>query len=161
VLEAAEEPQETYVYRRVIPNHFNSSKNEVSLEAFALGTAIDGLSVYDACKVSPRKALQMVIDDNRHKMELAADEVERAKKQTWLSKNPNVETLVQKGWRIVKIPISEVIVMGFGIEEADAQGHLNILGSRPQFENHVADFTELINVGKATLLTDAQCLSLE
>ena len=44
------------------------------------------------------------------------------------------------------------------LEVPDLKGHLNILGTRSQFEDHKADFTELINVGKATLLSAEDCL---
>lgn len=154
------EPQETYVYRRVSPRQFVSKKNEITPDVFALGTAIKGLSVYHADSVSPRGALQTVIEDRRKQL-ASTDEEVIAKAQEWLNKNPDVETLIGKGWRIVKLPVSEVKALGFDLEEPDTQGHLNILGERSQFDDHIADFTELLNTGKATLLSAEECRQAE
>ena len=157
--EAAEEQHETYIYRRVIPNHITGKKNEVSVEAFDLGLAVKGLSVYRADVSSPRHVLQMTIEDKKIRQASETDEQSKAESANWLLKNPDVETLVKKSWRVVKVPISEVIAMGFNLELPDANGHLNVLGTPSQFADHKADFIELIKSGKATLLSAVDCLN--
>jgi len=159
VSEAAEEQHETYIYRRVIPNHITGKKSEVSIEAFDLGTAVKGLSVYRADVSNPRHVLQMTIEDRKHKLATATDEQSRVDSEKWLLKNPDVEALVEKGWRVIKVPVSEVIEMGFGLDVPDSNGHLNILGTPSQFADHKADFIELIKSGKATLLSATDCLN--
>ena len=84
----------------------------------------------------------------------------RVKAQKWLDKYPDVESLVAIGWRIVRLPVSEILAMGFGLGEPDAQGHLNVPGERSQFNDHTADFAELLKIGKAKLLTSDECLQL-
>ena len=156
----AEESHETYVYRRVSPTQFNAKKNEVTPDLFALGTAARGLSVYHASIVTPREALRSVIEDKRKQL-ASTEDVVRVNTQKWLHKYPDVESLVAIGWRIVKLPVSEIIAMGFGLGEPDAQGHLNILGERSRFDDHIADFAELLKVGKARLLTKDECLQID
>lgn len=154
--EPDEESRETYVYRRVAPDQWNR-QGDVSAELFLLGKAIKGLSVYHADKVTPREALQALIEEKRILL-ASINEVYRIQAQGWILKNPDVETLVQKRWRIVKLPVSEIKAMGFELEEPDENGHLNILGESSRFDKYQDEFTELIKIGKATLLSAEECL---
>ena len=102
--------------------------------------------------------MQALIDDRKRRLNDADGEKARAAHE-WLAKNPDVETLVAKNWRVVKIPLSAILSMGFSVEEPDADGHLNILGAASQFADRLIDFVELIIDGKATVLSADDCIN--
>ena len=156
--EAAEEEHDTFVYRRVPPNCFSAKKNEITPDAFALGKATAGLSVFLTDRSSPRMLLQRVIDEKRRSLAVDADLAEKDKIEGWLARYPDVEALVRVGWRIVRVQTADIIGMGFELGIPDSYGHLDILGTAEQFEDHKADYVELIKSGRAALLTDVECL---
>lgn len=78
-----------------------------------------------------------------------------------LQETPSVESMVEKGWKILRISLLDIEAMGFEWEETDAFGHVNILGERELFKNKRLDFFELVSSGRAILLTDEECLAEE
>ena len=101
-----------YVYRRVAPPHFKVKRNWVAPDAFLTAPATRGLSVFRADMAAPRQVLQECIEDRRKRL-VDADEAEQQKAAVWLAKNPDIETLVQKEYRVVAISIAALQAIGF------------------------------------------------
>ena len=76
-----------------------------------------GLSVFRSDIASPYQVLNECIEDRKKSMN-DLDEAKREKAAIWLSKNPDVETLIQKEYRVVEIPLSAIRELGF--EEFDS-----------------------------------------
>ncbi len=156
----AKEPQEAFVYRRVHPSQFNSKTQKIRPQVFALRPNEDGLSVFDASAVTARDALQAFIDDNTARSG-AEDEIVRQRAQKMLEDYPDVETMVTKGWRIIQIPVAEILARGFHLTATEANGHLEIRGEPERFKERELDFAELVAEGIAPLLNDADCLEMQ
>jgi hypothetical protein len=149
-----------FLYRRVAPPNYKIKKNEVSPQAFIPGPDMRGLSVFRADMASPRQVLEARIEDERAKL-ASPDPAVRERAEIWIDKNSTVEALVDKQYRVIEIPISAVISMGFRLEEPDEIGHLNILGSPESFDAHQLDFVELIVINAARVLTAEECLAFD
>ena len=126
---------------------------------FALRPNEEGLSVFHANIVTPRGVLQAFIDNNTANLNAEDDSIcERALKSYKIY--PTVETMVEEGWRIVKIPISAIIKLGFSLTEVESNGHLEIRGERELFKQCELAFVELVKKGTAQLLTKEECRAL-
>ncbi len=117
-----------------------------------------GLSVFRADMASPYQVLQECIEDRKLRMN-DPEETERQKAAAWLAKNPDVDTLVQKDYRVVAIPIAVIQALGFThLEGPEPNGHMNILGTAEEFRAQAAAFVELIDTGQARILSAEECL---
>ena len=147
-----------YVYRRVVPQLYKVKKNLVDPGAFHILPIMRGLSVFRADLASPYQVLQECINDQ---IERSADpdEIKSEKARIWLAKNPNVETLLNKDFRIVVLPINAIHELGFSsFDGPEPNGHINILGTHEMFIAQAEAFVELIDTGRARILTVEECL---
>ncbi|GEM_PF-4497143 len=153
------EESKDYVYRRVAPPQFKVKKNWVDADAFRIQSWMKGLSVYRADIASPYAVLEARLDEARVLLQ-SEDEAKQQKARKFLTNNPDVSSLVmQSQYRIVQMPIAALRAMGLNnLEEPDATGHLNILGSVEEFDAHAEEFVELIDTGQAHILTVEECL---
>ena len=149
------ESQNIYLLRRIAPNQI--PKGFVNSDVFLLREGEKGLSVFDSRSVTPRDALQAHIDMLHDTMLISEGEAQEKAKQR-CEKNPDVETLVAKGWRILKIPEKVFRERGFDLSEVEANGHRELLGEQGLFEKYKIDFVNLIEKGEILLLSDEDCL---
>jgi hypothetical protein len=136
----------------------DAEAGEIALQAtFLIQKGKIGLSVFRADRATPYEALKARLEEESAKLH-SEDESERQKARAWLDKNPDVDTLLKKDYRVVLLPLAEIRAMGFtNIEEPDETGHLNILGSEDDFKTHADEFAELIDTGKARILNPEEC----
>lgn len=153
------EETNAYVYRRSAPPQFKVKKNWVDSDAFRIHSCMKGLLVYRADVAAPYDVLYARLDEARGQPQ-SEDAARQQKAPKFLANNPDVKTLVEQSqYRIVKVPIAAIKAMGFiELEEPDAKGHLNILGSREEFDAHAEEFVELIDTKQAHILTIEECL---
>jgi hypothetical protein len=85
----------------------------------------DGLSSFDATVVTAREALQAFIEDNTARAH-NEDDTAMANARNRLEEYPDVETMVEKGWRIIAVPVSELRTRGFQLTDTEPNGHLEI-----------------------------------
>lgn len=153
-----------YVYRR-LANQIDR-KGVINPAAFTLESGEAGLSVFRADLASPYAVLQARIESAKAKRLVVESDDERTKIENWLAKNPDVETLLQKGYRIIQLPIAEIARMGFEFTEPETtgynKGHLEIL-ERPErgatFEERTQDIIDLVDIGAARVLSVEECLA--
>ena len=88
-----------YLLRRVAPHQI---KNGIlSPKVFALREGENGLSVFDARFVTPNSVLESYIDTLRNNL-LSEDDKMRENAQRNLAECSDVETMLEKGWRVIK-----------------------------------------------------------
>jgi hypothetical protein len=145
------------VYRRVSPAQYDYRAQRIKPEVFALRPNEEGLSIFDACIVGPRGALQAFLDFYRENLN-AEDEALREAAGKRLEQYPDVEAIVAKGWRVIRLPVSEIKQRGFTLTELEPNGHLEIHGDREQFLKYQLEFVQLVTEGIAPLLNEAECL---
>ena len=157
MLTQSQEPQEPFVFRRVHPQQFNSKSGLPKPQVFALRENEEGVSILHDSVVNARGALQAFIDDNTARLQ-DEDETARERARKNLERFPTVEAMVELGWKIVKIPVSEIEKRGFELSEIEQNGHLEIRGEPERFKECELDFVELVQNGTARVLSDAECL---
>ena len=149
-----------FVYRRVSPAQMSNSPGPVKPDLFELrkwnGTYEDGLSVFNADQVSPHQVFQQDIDHYRQEAESTESTGDFARKK--LEQYPDVETMIRKGWCLIKIPTPWLLERGFTLSETEANGHLLILGEPDRFMEYQLEFVRLIADRGAVLLKGEECL---
>lgn len=160
----SDEPLYAYVYRR-LANQIDR-KGNVNPAAFTLDPGEAGLSVFRADIATPYNVLQARIESAKEKLALAKNEDEIAFLARWLEKNSNVETLLQKGYRIIRLPIDDLKQMGFTLTDPETTGynagHLEIQENPNKdatFENRTQDIIDLLDTGAARILSVEECLA--
>lgn len=124
------------VYRRVPSFRWDKRNNRPQAAAFHTREGEPGLSVFDTRLQTPRGVLQNALDNA--KAQLASPDAEiREKGRKFLEKQGDtVEALVANGWYVVRLPVSAFTDLGFTLDEAEPDGHRNVIGSREDFETH-------------------------
>ena len=120
--------QPVYVYRRVHPAQWSPRKNRPGSQAFLEGPGA-GLSLFRADLQSPRGVMQHAVDTARRWRD-SPDAAEQQRGEKQLAQfGETVETWLQHGWRVVRVPLAEFIARGYTFDEPDADGHVNAFGS--------------------------------
>jgi hypothetical protein len=147
---AAEKELASYVYRRIHPHGWNARGNKPKESSF-IARPGTGLSVFRADLTSPRQVLQHALDVARA-LSTSPDEHVRQRGEKQLRDfGDTVETWVQNGWRVVRIPTTAFLERGFSLDEPDTRGHQNVYG------DHVLHSVDLVDI--AEVLTDEECLA--
>jgi hypothetical protein len=151
-------PLELCLHRRVTPTSWEQKAGRAVCKpgVFTLRERDRGLSVYRADLVNPRAALQICINENL--LKLASDDEDTRKRAAGffaLYGGDTVESFVQAGWRVARIPISAFTDRGFTLEPPDATGHLNVIGPREQFQRYSREL-KLAGV----ILSKEDCLAM-
>lgn len=147
-------PLEQCIYRRITPTSWESGKGSLKTNVFRLRQQERSLSVYRADKQTPRGVLQICINDQERKLH-SGDENERARAENFFRLyGTTVESLVENGWRVARLPLSTLADKGFTIDEPDENGHQNVSGAREEFERYSKELG-----GCADLLSAEQCLA--
>ena len=152
---------EEYVYRRLTPSRFKKGNRSFTVaDDFYISEGMRGMSMYMADMISPHQLIQKVIDDKEKKL-LSCDTSEKLRINNWKEKNPNVKCMIEKGWRLVQIPIAEIKKLGLtNFEGPDPDGHINILGTYDQFKHIADEFVALIDNNIAYVLSDEESMSM-
>jgi hypothetical protein len=148
-----ESPQEQWLYRRITPTSWDRRRGMPEPGAFKRRRAEQGLSVFRADRQTPRGVLQACIDDQEQKLQ-SADPEERARTASFTSQyGSTVESLIEAGWRVARIPVSAFTQRGFIPGEPDAAGHMEVSGEYEDFARYSRELR-----AAAELLPIEECL---
>jgi hypothetical protein len=146
-------PPDQLLYRQLTPTSWDQKKNRLNSNVFRRRTNEQGVSVYWADLQSPRGVLQVTIDAQHRKLTSGDPEQVAAAENFFRLYGTTVESLVEAGWRIARVPVVAFTERSFTLEEPDTIGHLNVFGSVEEFARYTNE------LGKcAELLTADQCL---
>ena len=159
----------TTVYRRLLfGKQYDAKTGQVSPDAFALRAEETSLSLYLATQTTPKQVLGIVIigkknliaqlEEKSHPLS-PEDEKRLFNAKRWIESHPDAEA-VYADYRIMEIPVSSIKAMNvFRLENLRADGHIDLIGTYEDFQNHKDDFINLLNHGVARVLTKAECLA--
>jgi hypothetical protein len=146
-------PPDQILYRQLTPTSWDHRKDRLNSNVFRRRPNEQGVSVYQAGLQTPRGVLQACVDAQHRK--LASDDPEQiaAAENFFRLYGTTVESLVDSGWRVACVPVRAFTERGFTLDEPDAIGHLNVLGSVEEFARYTNELSKC-----SELLSQDQCL---
>ena len=102
--------------------------------AFVLRPNEESLSVFDPKMCNPESLLFIAIKVHL-RYEKSQSPNEKIKSKIFFEENGRtVEELLSNGWAVFGVPVSVFIKYGFRLSEPDRSGHIQVFGSRDNFE---------------------------
>jgi hypothetical protein len=137
--EAAHDSQALYLYRRIHPDQW-SKKGRPGRSAF-LAEEGKGLSLFRTDMQSPRGVLQHAIDAAKAKLK-SDDAAVRENGAKQLQKyGQTVDEWLERGWRVVRVPLHEFESRGYTFDDPADDGHVNAFGD---YATHAIDLSQKV-----------------
>jgi len=140
------------VYRLVSRFSRNPSTGLPKKNLFRRRPNEEGLSVYRTDMQTPRGALQCCIDAQKRKLESGEPELVAKAERFLREDGSTVGELLEHGWGVVKIALTEFTDRGFKPSDPEPDGHVNIFGTETAFETYSKELVDL-----AQLLPEDEC----
>ena len=146
-------PPDQLLYRQLTPTSWDQKKNRLNSNVFRRRPNEQGVSVYRADLQTPHGVLQACIDAQHRKLTSGDPAQVAAAENFFRLYGTTVESLVEAGWRIARVPVAVLTERSFTLEKPDTSGHLNVFGSGEEFARYTNELSKC-----AELLTADQCL---
>ena len=111
-------PPDQILYRQLTPASWDQRKNRLNSNVFRRRPNEQGVSVYRADLQTPQGVLQACIDAQHRKLASGDPEQIAAAENFVRLYGTTVESLVDAGWCIARVPVSAFTERGFTLTEA-------------------------------------------
>jgi hypothetical protein len=146
------QPGDQFLYRRIPDWYVKNGKLKPA--GFRKRSIEETLSVYSVNHTTPRKILQLCIDEQAAAEQSEDDVISHGAKSFFYKNGRTVDELIAKGWRVAIINASAFTKIGWIVNSPDEIGHIDIeVIEDENLDEHLKDIAD-----EAILLSAEECL---